>query len=802
MDELYINLEKAFSGMPHRLNTAKLVRRMVMVRGKNGQVFRRMQWVRPWEASTGHGVRAIHNQQDYKEAKEHGVFEHPDTHTALAHQGIHNAEHLIQGMHHEHPVFLPETEQSARAAMKQYATNHIPQGYDQYTRHEHTNGIHYSHNDADVFPFDDDAVPQDYEPDNAERLHPVNSTHVETSKDKMVPNNWMDMTARQLAQHGVDNGYDEEKYLNKLKQAMTNQLGDHDNDMLAQVAEEMYYTSVGSRPTAQEPVKLPDTWHDMASFELSKYAKKHYPDRREEFANALELAKRQRSGGSLSSMDDLIMDMVRENLGLPPSPTSDDDDDLPTIGSTRGLATGDTLGQRIRNSTPEQAMNEFNEAEGRRARTDVLAMTVQTHGNKSDYQNAINQMRDALGKSDEDVADLSDTDLNGKERKVRAMARRRVPNPAKPSSKSISEQAKPLDINQIRADYTGPSLADLYNDKFDSGHKLTKQEEEAYHDLFNSLPISAIEHIMSHPNGDYQIRIKDTSVATNRSTPKVNIEFNIEDKNGGYMGHGTRHVHRLEDGTYHVHNDLLSVHKGKDNGIATHLYHRSEQMWKYLAGKGKRVEVSVFANISIGTYAWAGKEKGFDFHGTYERDTKRSELREFIKLNDWNEDDVMKSCGYSSVNDLNHAWQFAELSDGYTYDIGAHGFEDLSGKAHLGKAFMLTHAASWSGMKHINDDGSTDRQKHIDKLVNDHQWDTGNYSFDDDDDDEGLDDESSDGFDRGMDWFNRLPHDHQSRLMDELGARPSQLADYGANEWIGAREHYNNHIKPNMGDDK
>ena len=68
--ELILDMEK---GM-RTLNRGKLVRKPVQVRGKNGKIFTRMQWVDP---STGQPVapkgHPAENQQPPKEAKEPAI---------------------------------------------------------------------------------------------------------------------------------------------------------------------------------------------------------------------------------------------------------------------------------------------------------------------------------------------------------------------------------------------------------------------------------------------------------------------------------------------------------------------------------------------------------------------------------------------------------------------------------------------------------------------------------------------------------------------------------------------------------
>jgi hypothetical protein len=117
--ELFIDLKKA------ELNTAKLVKKPVQVRGKNGQMFTRMQWVDPNDASTGNGTRHIQGKLDFQIAKEHGILKHPKATQAMAEQGV-NMEHHDWD---KHPSFhLPETEESAKHAKTEGLLNHTPHG--------------------------------------------------------------------------------------------------------------------------------------------------------------------------------------------------------------------------------------------------------------------------------------------------------------------------------------------------------------------------------------------------------------------------------------------------------------------------------------------------------------------------------------------------------------------------------------------------------------------------------------------------------------------------------------------------
>jgi hypothetical protein len=102
---LYIDLRKGV------LNFAKLVKKAVQVRGKNGKVFTRMQWVSPGEISTGEGVRKINTQEGLKRAMHDGMDKHPHFHEAMKEQGVHPDTFED---HHPH-FFLPETRDSKKS---------------------------------------------------------------------------------------------------------------------------------------------------------------------------------------------------------------------------------------------------------------------------------------------------------------------------------------------------------------------------------------------------------------------------------------------------------------------------------------------------------------------------------------------------------------------------------------------------------------------------------------------------------------------------------------------------------------
>lgn len=103
--ELFIDFNKS-------LDMGKLVKRQVQVKGKNGKIFSRMQWVNPHDASTGHGVRHITSEKGLHEAMKDGVDKHPSFHHALKDQAVDMDNHDFD----KHVGFhVPETKESAES---------------------------------------------------------------------------------------------------------------------------------------------------------------------------------------------------------------------------------------------------------------------------------------------------------------------------------------------------------------------------------------------------------------------------------------------------------------------------------------------------------------------------------------------------------------------------------------------------------------------------------------------------------------------------------------------------------------
>jgi len=614
--ELYINLNK---GM-HTLNTGKLTRKRVMVKGKDGKTFFRMQWVNPWDASTGHGMRAIHNEDHLKEAMRHGINEHPQYKQALAAQGIHSERALKNKLHTKSPVYLPETKESAMGG--QFIDNHIRQGANKYL------AIH----DGDFFQHTamiNDAGHTELE---AERMGELSEQLPHSFLQTLDEGSTMDIGWATMGMNGAD----------------------------MERAKELTKMTYGEDSPQYNAVKAMEPDPDKQEPEQPKEEPK------------------------------LVVEDKPKTDEKPAYGTPEDynPDDYSHDGKIKNMA-------EWRREATEKEMQGKNKKE-------AITQSI-------DF--------DELENMDEDtVADL------------------------------LHDKDKYADLHEQHERAT----------RFMLNSPLAAAWASA-NDVFGQLSPTAIEHVFSSPEGKYTAEIESikpdiTDLGMGMHDVNWHMNIKLKDKDGYRAGSILRQVGRDHDGTLVVHNELLDVDEDYQNiGIASNVYNRSEQMWKHMA-KGNKVKVSIYANITVGAYAWADKSKGFDFADSYELKTARSELREFIDKNGWDEEEVMNACGYDSVDDLEHAWEFAELDDGYRYDLTAHDFEDIKGDAHLGKAFMLTSKSSWEAEKHMNTDGEAYQEQLRDSKVDDYLADTGQEDLDYLDLDDDLDDIS----DEELEQYSRL----------------------------------------------
>lgn len=124
--ELYIDLEKG------RMNTAKLVKKPVQVRGKNGKIYTRMQWVDPrtgqpvseahshveedqpqhrtQKEHIDHHVKKMSREDKYRHIEKHGIKWKPNAHPSIDHKNAVEAlkQHLYKNPHLAGAEHLPE----------------------------------------------------------------------------------------------------------------------------------------------------------------------------------------------------------------------------------------------------------------------------------------------------------------------------------------------------------------------------------------------------------------------------------------------------------------------------------------------------------------------------------------------------------------------------------------------------------------------------------------------------------------------------------------------------------------------
>lgn len=248
--------------------------------------------------------------------------------------------------------------------------------------------------------------------------------------------------------------------------------------------------------------------------------------------------------------------------------------------------------------------------------------------------------------------------------------------------------------DDIRQSY---DLIDSY--PFTKGTKINV--EEHFSNIFKNTTKEGLEYAFSGDN--FKAKMTSISVFGNAPTNKVHCEitFDFADpKSGDYMGTTIRSAYRDDSGLLHVYNNLLDIEsKYQNKGISKQLLKNNNQLWRYLSD-GHPFHDCLAADINVGVYSWANK--GYDFSTKKDLDTARNQLQKFAKEHGIDLNKTLKNCGYNSLKELQHSWQFSCLKDGNTYDLGDLEDEQISGNAHLGKAFMLSSMPEWGGRAIFN----------------------------------------------------------------------------------------------------
>lgn len=255
-------------------------------------------------------------------------------------------------------------------------------------------------------------------------------------------------------------------------------------------------------------------------------------------------------------------------------------------------------------------------------------------------------------------------------------------------------------------------------------HRFSKLDPDKlpYHDLdsmydyvMGDLTKDAVEnHLSSDEKGIY-VKLSNLDIESmnqDDTTFIMEMELHETPHEESQIGTLIREVTRKHGSPdFHVYNESLEMNpEFQGNGWASELYSKSEAMWKHLAG-GHAVHVTLTANISVGVYAWA--RKGFDFSKKGELQKARKELVTFCRANNSNLDKALENSGFTSVMDLKHSWDFANLRDGGEYDLKSAApskyKENFEGTGHLGKVFMIGGKEHWAGEKFLNKNHITEK---------------------------------------------------------------------------------------------
>jgi hypothetical protein len=156
--------------------------------------------------------------------------------------------------------------------------------------------------------------------------------------------------------------------------------------------------------------------------------------------------------------------------------------------------------------------------------------------------------------------------------------------------------------------------------------------------------------------------------------PTVEVEGIVRTADGSYVGGFTRSIYvKLKE----VHHDLFTLNGSQQGtGFGSAWYQSSEVTYKEAGIK----EVTIYANIDVGGYAWA--RMGFDFrHETYLIGAQAKLERMWSQR-------YNTAMPRSTLDSLQHSWEIAAF-------VGPDGFK-------LGKESMLN--SSWQAIKYMADD--------------------------------------------------------------------------------------------------
>lgn len=300
-----------------------------------------------------------------------------------------------------------------------------------------------------------------------------------------------------------------------------------------------------------------------------------------------------------------------------------------------------------------------------------------------------------------------------------------------PSPMSAEEQSKAnrsLILSELYA-MEGQDPAISY-DTISTNIASNPAKIKAMYDMTGGLSREAWAKVFSHPDG--------TTYTTHPADVRMHydgflggcfsIMADVRDKYGRRVAKVKRTLYKSNPLTLEVHNDLLEVeHIARGNRVADNMYERMETLLPQLAAQNDlRSCITIHANITVGKYAWAKKEKGFDFSDTDSRDTMWSMLKRMCNQNEIPLDELLEHNGYNEIYELNRPHQFRDLKWKTNFDL--QNGEDSN--ASFGKALLMDYSDDWKAVKWIAKDAEQLNKKH-NALIDEWGETSEEYDYDD-----------------------------------------------------------------------
>ena len=244
------------------------------------------------------------------------------------------------------------------------------------------------------------------------------------------------------------------------------------------------------------------------------------------------------------------------------------------------------------------------------------------------------------------------------------------------------EQAMQARANALKGGKKfGKELKDAPRDYYDV---ISKEDLERANDTISMATNGKMTDAVNFIYNAYVFNHKESGIRTEINT--INVEFrkiqvfgNVYDVNGDSIGEFERIIH--SDGE--VHNEYLKLDRiEQGSGFGAKLYENSELT--YLEAGIENV--TIYANIDVGGYAWA--RMGFDFVN----DANREDIHESIVRNYARKHKVAKAL---AINELANSFGITYKSKAWEFAA----FTDSDGD-RIGKKVML--GSDWFAKKSIN----------------------------------------------------------------------------------------------------